>query len=1233
MHRSTSHPEEVPIRRRLIRLLAGGVVAALAATAGVAVAEAPQAAEAAYPDTFNPFSMNGGFTVYAREDLTMQNDETEGSLAAGGVAKTVQSPSDQYTILHVSAGTADYTLPTVDDDPTRLLVGSYSPSSSGILAITSAGTSEPTLKGDLKMVQRDGPWQAFGRADWLRLNLDASNADQTPLIDATHQDYPAHATPPATAVGSHSIYTANTGPSAVADYVETNADASYELAKDCLDGVADPTGGAGYPVGIAEDADDRIVLEPMSGEQPNVVQYADIAGASLLQFSPGPTPGVPNPLIIRVSAGTTTVTAPRVDPQGAYSPFIFWDLSEITGNVTVNAAQGRIDGSIYAPDAAVTVNAAPLDGQVLGRDVVLQGGEVHSFLFAGQIGCAADSGTFTMRKALSGIEAGDLPPGTAFTVNYTATRPDTTVVTGSLQLPASGETVAAGVQFPIGTTIEFEEIDPASVPGYSWADPVITPNPITIGVDTAEMVVENTAVLRAGTFSVRKRVIPTDPNQAPIPQAPGMVPVDWVARAGGQTIASGTLDVPLDGTVVEVGQNFPLGTRIELSEDLDAVDPPAGYHWVSTGWNPGSTFLIDRANTTTQVVLTNTLAPDGAARTVSVVKETAGPAADPLYEYAVTYNTDPAGERATQQILVGTPVTLENLESGADTLSLAELVPLLDGTPVDVADWELPVFRVTIDGVTEEYRPQNFEGAGPLETAIVDIPLPASGEVVITVGNALREGSFQLAKDFARADGAALPIPLNFSVSWTATTPTGATSEGTIVLPSDGTPVSPLDAAGLPLLFPYGTVVTYEETGVPSIPGVDWHDPVYTPAELTIGADGESVVDGTVTNSAQLADGSFLVRKVLAGIDPSELLVESFTVGYTARTVFGDVLTGSIEVPADGTAVGPVDAEGQPATFPVGTVVTLEEAPLDEADLPPAFDWSISSWSPTNTLIVQADVTPVLEVRNSAVELTHINIVKELAGDAADRVPADTVFSVDWWLNGEPQDRVFLQPGVVSETDYVPVGSIVEGREGPFPEIPGVEWGPVSWTGNDETLIPDDTGRVVMPSEAMTSGATVAFGVTNTAALAPVGAFSIAKSVVGDGAGTVPDDTRYTIEYSVDGGPVQTASLTAGEPVTVGDVPGGATLRIRETGPPAIDGVTWVAPVWSVGGTVLAADAEGWVSTRIEAGKTLVFSLVNTAHEGTLPVTGGAVSPLVALGALAVILLGLALAARRVRRT
>ena len=280
------------------------------------------------------------------------------------------------------------------------------------------------------------------------------------------------------------------------------------------------------------------------------------------------------------------------------------------------------------------------------------------------------------------------------------------------------------------------------------------------------------------------------------------MPVAWTAFLGGETYASGSLDVPLDGTTVPAAQNFPLGTRIVLSEDLSGVDPPDGYEWVSTSWDPGRAFVITRANTTTAVVLTNALAPIDLGPTISVAKEVEGEGADPRYEYAISYNTDPAGTRTTRDITVGDPIVLDALESGADMLQLAELVPLFDGTPVDVANWDLPVFHVTIDGVTQDYTPQNFEGAGPLDTAIVDIPLSGATQVVISVANTLREGAFELSKDFAEADGASLPIPLNFSVNWTATTPAGSAFEGTIILPADGTPVSPLDASGDPLLFP-----------------------------------------------------------------------------------------------------------------------------------------------------------------------------------------------------------------------------------------------------------------------------------------------------------------------------------------------------------------------------------------------------------------------------------------------
>jgi len=121
-----------------LRRVIAGITATLLAATGVVVAGAIAAppAAAAYPESVNPFAIAGGFTVYARENGLLQNQETEGSIAVGGTA-TVQGSSGQYTIIHVSAGTGDYEIPTVDGDPTRFLVGRYSTASTGILAITS----------------------------------------------------------------------------------------------------------------------------------------------------------------------------------------------------------------------------------------------------------------------------------------------------------------------------------------------------------------------------------------------------------------------------------------------------------------------------------------------------------------------------------------------------------------------------------------------------------------------------------------------------------------------------------------------------------------------------------------------------------------------------------------------------------------------------------------------------------------------------------------------------------------------------------------------------------------------------------------------------------------------------------------------------------------------------------------------------------------------------------------
>lgn len=1083
--------DERSIRRRLKGAVAMTVSMTLLAAG--AVAGGTVAAQAAPPSSFNPFAMSGGFTVYAREDATLANTETEGTIAVGDVATM---PNDtQYTIVHVVAGTGDYTLPVVDGDPTRLLVGSYDPASRGILAITSAGTSDDDLHGDLKMVERDGPYQPFARGSWLRLNTNPTNPDLTPLIDATHQRYPEHAPPPATATGNSSIYTFNTAPTAVADYVEANREASYEDAASCLDTIADPGQDVGNPVGIADDAGDRVVLEPLSPDQPNVVEYADVSGASLLQFSAGPTPGVTNPLIVRVAAGTTTVTAPRVDPQGAYSPYILWDLSAVTGDVTVTAAQGRIDGSIYAPAASVTVDAAPLDGQVLGRNVTLLGGEVHSFLFSGEISCDdSESGTFRVRKALEGISAADLPSGATFTVNYAAAVPDADVVNGSLELPADGEWVDAGASFPVGTVVTFTEVEPESVPGYVWNDPVITPASITIGGGTtADVTVTNTATAVLGTFTVAKRVVDLDPGLPDAPDLAGSVPVTWTATLAGDEIGSGTLDVGFDGVPVGPGESFPVGTEISLTEDLSAVPAPPGFRWAGAAWSPDDTFTIED-DTTVEVALVNVLVPEAAERTVTVVKQVVGEGAHPRYQYAISYNVDPPtpGEQArrTRELPVGDQISLLDLETDADVLRLAEPVPTFDGEQVNAADWEAPVFRVAVGGVTREYRPAGFEGDVPLEDAIADIDLPGDGDVFIEVGNELLTGTFALSKAIEGIDADDLPPGVEFSVSWTATTPSGGVSGGTVRLPADGTPVSPRDETGAPLQLPFGTVVTFDEEAPAAFPRLTWTSSSFDPAELTIGADGATTVSSTLTNTVRERTGTFQVAKDLVGIDPEDLLVDSFVVEYTATLPDDSEQSGTIDVPADGTAVSPVDAAGDPVQFPIGTAVRFAEVHPPDAALPPGYQWATPIWSPSDGLIVTVDGrTRLAVVTNTAVEYTRISFVKTVSGPAADRVPADQVFSAQWWLDhgvaqGGNEGFEDFRAGEVIVSDDFPVGSIVEVSEPTLPVVPGITWDEPVWTADGVPLAPDEPGRYLVPTD-VAADATITLDLTNIARTTP----------------------------------------------------------------------------------------------------------------------------------------------------
>lgn len=463
----------------------------------------------------NPLTLAGGFTVYARSNAVLGNSEFEGSIAVGDTLHLTQTAT--YQFAHVIAGTGSYVLPTVDGDPTRVLIGAYESDpgiNPGRAQITDVGATQPSQLGDLKIVDRSAPFVSFTRGDWLRYAR-TTGTDSPPLIDAQNQLYPDDATPPATSDGGDSIFTYQTDAdtrSVVADYVEMSADANAEEIAQCFAGVIDPTQLLGHPVEILEDVGDRIVLGELAPDRPNVLQYADIEGTRLLQFSDG-TPGPLNPLVIHVESGTAAIQAPAIDPEGTYSPYVVWDLSQVTGPVAIST-DGRGDGSIYAPDADLTVSAQPWDGQIIGNNVSIEGGEVHSYLFAGALPCDTpdETGTFSVAKALSGVSPGDLAADTDFRVRYVALTPDGTRSTGVLELGPEGAPISPVGEFPYGTRVALFELpadDGDLPPDLAWTD-ISWSGDTTFMIDSThpvtELVVTDTAALIPAGFSISKQL-------------------------------------------------------------------------------------------------------------------------------------------------------------------------------------------------------------------------------------------------------------------------------------------------------------------------------------------------------------------------------------------------------------------------------------------------------------------------------------------------------------------------------------------------------------------------------------------------------------------------------------------------------------------------------------------------------------------------------------------------------
>ena len=312
--------------------MAAAGVTALAA--GMAVAVGAPVAQAE-PTTFNPFDANNGFSIVSQGNVSLGNGELEGSVAAFG---TIQSTEGNYPIRHVSAGMPDYTVPTIDGEPVRILADEFV--GTGGFDLTNEGAPAGTAEAEAvaKLVDTDNltPGSRTGGAqgDFVRLTNDSGGVldlKALPWADYSASDY-------------------TTELNSVAEYFP-GLDEQVAQTNKCLASMYD----SDLVNMVKVDKQENMVFpEGLVDDRPNVINYDDIKGEGVIIKSDrmgGYKPTAQAPLVIRVAPGTTEIGAINVEGWSAaagqdqeLSRFIMLDLSQVTGDVTISGLEMGASG-------------------------------------------------------------------------------------------------------------------------------------------------------------------------------------------------------------------------------------------------------------------------------------------------------------------------------------------------------------------------------------------------------------------------------------------------------------------------------------------------------------------------------------------------------------------------------------------------------------------------------------------------------------------------------------------------------------------------------------------------------------------------------------------------------------------------------------------------------------------------------------------------------------------------
>lgn len=354
---------------------------------------------------------------------------------------------------------------------------------------------------------------------------------------------------------------------------------------------------AGYPVtGTGLVAGNQVQFVGTPGDDPQVftLDAGAISAITEVNFTALPADV---PIVVNITGTDDVAFSPnyfaidgvRVDDLtstgfGNAASRILWNFTDATSLLIGGTSQFM--GSILAPNADADITASTNGRVHIGGDLTTRGAgnELHNYPWTGggSLGCQQVGG-FSAAKDVTGPAAGEVPADTEFTLEYSYELGGATI-TGELTLLADGTVVDGPQDLPVGTVVDFEEIDLPVIPGIEWDTPTISPERVTVADDENTLVTvtnrTGSGLLANGGFSVAKAVEGDAAEEVP---AGTEFTVEYRYELEG-TVVTATLAVLADGTVSQGPQDLPVGTVVAFTEvDLPELD---GVEWGEPSFSP-----------------------------------------------------------------------------------------------------------------------------------------------------------------------------------------------------------------------------------------------------------------------------------------------------------------------------------------------------------------------------------------------------------------------------------------------------------------------------------------------------------------------------------------------------------------------------------------------------------------------------------------------------------------------